>query len=140
MDTQIEAFTLINDITELPSLCRRLDDFLRPLDLAKRLRYQLEVAIEEVFTNIVSYAYDDCQQHEIQIALEFRDGVLSVRLEDDGRAFDPSSVNPPDNSTPLCDRKVGGLGIHMIKEMMDDISYQRRGEKNILILQKHISR
>ena len=128
--------TLANDLNALPPLCQRLERVLGPLGLDKRVRYQLEVAIEEVFTNIVAYAFSDDAPHAIEIGLNFEKEAITIRFEDDGQAFNPLSTAAPDLEKPLCDRHEGGLGIHMIKTMMDEIRYHRQGDKNILILKK----
>ncbi|WP_155314046.1 ATP-binding protein [Desulfosarcina ovata] len=128
--------TLANDLKALPSLCQGLERVLSPLGLDKRVRYQLEVAIEEVFTNIVAYAFSDNTPHAIEIRLNLEKEAITIRFEDHGQAFNPLSTAAPDLSKPLCDRHEGGLGIHMIKTMMDEIRYQRQGGKNILILKK----
>jgi anti-sigma regulatory factor (Ser/Thr protein kinase) len=68
------------------------------------------------------------------------DGVLSIRFEDSGRPFDPASREDPDVSpVPAEERDVGGLGIFMVKRLMDEVSYKREGGKNVLVLRKRVS-
>lgn len=138
MTSKKTQLTLKNDLQELPSLCKRVQAMLAPLIPDKRTRYQIEVVIEEVFANIVAYAFDDCSAHAIGITVDVKGGAVVIRFEDDGRAFDPLSADPPDYSKPLCDRHEGGLGIHMIRKMVDTIRYQRQDDKNILTLHKFI--
>lgn len=138
MTSQKTQLKLKNDVKELPSLCEWIHGVLSPLGLGKRMRYQIEVVIEEVFANIVAYAFVDCSTHTIGITVNVKNDAVEIRFEDDGRAFDPLSMDPPDYRKPLCDRHEGGLGIHMIRNMVDEIRYQRRGDKNILNLRKLI--
>ena len=65
---------------------------------------------------------------------------LTIRVEDDGRAFDPLQAPPPDLDLPLEERPVGGLGIHIVRSVMDAVEYQRRGGRNVLTMRKTIGR
>lgn len=94
----------------------------------------LNVALDEILSNIISYGYAPEEQSEIVVRLAIRGGAIIVDVEDSGRPFDPLRVAPPDLSKPLRDRKVGGLGIHFVKTLMDGISYQRTHGRNQLRL------
>ena len=62
--------------------------------------------------------------------------ALQAEVEDDGRPFDPLTVAPPDRTAPLAERKIGGLGIHFVRNLMSDVAYQRIGDRNRLVLTK----
>lgn len=98
----------------------------------------LNVALDEVLTNIMSYGYAPDERAEILVRLTTTEGEIIAEIEDCGRPFDPLQVPPPDMSKPLRDRNVGGLGIHFIKSLMDDVSYQRIEERNVLRLSKRL--
>jgi anti-sigma regulatory factor (Ser/Thr protein kinase) len=98
--------------------------------------YFVSLAIEELVTNSIKYGYDDAAEHLIEIVLSIMQRVLTVQFVDDGRAFDPSLVPAPDLTQPLEDRPVGGLGIHLLRELTDSMSYERRDGANRLTLTK----
>jgi len=99
----------------------------------------VSLAIEELVTNCIKYGYDDAAEHLIEIVLSIMQRVLTLEIIDDGRAFDPSSVPPPDLSRAFEDRPVGGLGIHLLRELTDSMSYERRDGANRLTLTKRIT-
>ncbi len=100
----------------------------------KRIR-EVELALEEALVNIVSYAYDE-PAGKIQIR-SFRDDAQSrwlIQITDQGKPFDVAKASDPDIQAPLSEREIGGLGIYLIRKLMDDVSYERRGNRNILTL------
>jgi anti-sigma regulatory factor (Ser/Thr protein kinase) len=99
----------------------------------------LRIALDEVVTNIVKYAYADDGKHDIRIRCELLDGRLATTIEDDGVAFDPLQAPMPDVSSPLATRQVGGLGIVFLMELMQSVKYERVGARNRLILVQEIT-
>jgi anti-sigma regulatory factor (Ser/Thr protein kinase) len=95
---------------------------------------------DELLGNIINYAYTDEQEHTIEVRVEFFGDRLTVTIEDDGIPFNPLEKDTPDTELPLEERKIGGLGIHLVRNMMDKVSYQRRITKNRLTLVKNISK
>jgi anti-sigma regulatory factor (Ser/Thr protein kinase) len=98
--------------------------------------YLVSLAIEELVTNCIKYGYDDSNDHTIDIVLSIDDGVLRVEVIDDGRPFNPLEVPPPDLSLAMEDRPIGGLGIHLLRELADEARYERRNGTNRLTLIK----
>lgn len=94
--------------------------------------YFVNLAIEELATNILKYGYDDAAAHEILLRLEIHSGTLLLMLEDDGHEFDPLAAPEPDVHLPAEERLPGGLGIHLVRKMADEIHYQRCGGRNRL--------
>jgi anti-sigma regulatory factor (Ser/Thr protein kinase) len=94
--------------------------------------------LEEIITNVISYGYKDGLGHEISVRLSWKDPNIKVEVEDDGRPFNPLEAPPPDMVKPLAERNVGGLGIHLVREMMDELEYRRESDKNILVLRTKI--
>ena len=97
------------------------------------------LAIEEIVTNCIKYGYDDSDEHTILIVLSVADARLTIVVIDDGHAFDPLAEAPPDLSLALEDRQTGGLGIHLLRKLSDDISYERINGTNRLTLSKRMS-
>jgi serine/threonine-protein kinase RsbW len=98
----------------------------------------IEVALDEALSNIMAHGYETPASGTIVVRLAYRDGVVCIEVEDDGRAFDPLRAPPPDLGTDLAQRRVGGLGIHLIRCLMDAVCYDRRDGKNLLRLSKRV--
>ncbi len=86
--------------------------------------------------NVITYAYRDEDDHEISARVELVADRLTVTIADDGVPFNPLSAKTPDTESSLEDREFGGLGIHLVRSLVDDVSYHRRIDKNVLTLMK----
>lgn len=127
---------LKNDLRELGALCRRIERFAAAHALPKRILFDLNLVLEEVFSNIVRHGFRDDQDHSIKISVCYEHDAVIVQIVDEGIPFNPMEIKQPDLRCPLEERRVGGLGIHMIKRIMDDIVYERKGRQNILTMKK----
>ena len=132
------SFELHNDLSELDTLEERLDEFCQKLGVTTKCFCEINLALEELFTNIISYGFSDNAEHRIKFTISHDDKTVTMRIEDDGESFNPIEETSPDIKCPLEERKIGGLGIHLIKNVMDDVTYQRQKDKNLLILKKKI--
>ena len=99
---------------------------------------RVNLVFDEILSNIVSYAYEDDATHEIKIGVELSRGKLVVSIEDDGIPFNPFAREEPDTSLSIEDREIGGLGIHLVKNVMDEATYHRRQNANLLVLSKNL--
>lgn len=99
----------------------------------------MRLVLDELLTNVISYGYSDRDEHLIEVDLTLEDGVLRVRIEDDGAPFNPLHAPAPDTHCPTEDRHIGGLGIHLVTSLMDHVAYERAAEKNRLIMEKRIA-
>ena len=131
------SFKLKNIPSEQNTLCRNLAQFGNSLGLTKKFIFQPNIVLDKLFTNIITYGFTDDSDHWIEIAISHEDGILVIRIEDTGVPFDPGMIQSPAPVNTAEDCKVGGLGIHLINKLMDDVSYQRCGDKNIVILRKN---
>lgn len=100
--------------------------------------YLVALAIEELVTNCIKYGYDDDAGHSVEIVLTVENGSLRMEFVDDGRAFNPLEAPAPDLTLPLAERPLGGLGIHLLRELADGMSYERRDGTNRLVLTKRM--
>lgn len=130
---------LKNRQTETDQLCERLGDFGKMADLSTKALNAINLAIEELFTNVVSYGFDDDKEHTITISLILEGDRVTIRMEDDGEPFNPKDAGEPDLKCSIEDSIVGGLGIHIARKLMDDFHYERCGDKNIVTMTKDIS-
>lgn len=102
------------------------------LDIPAETLSKIELALEELLTNIVSYAYPNgAGSIELDCCSE-QSGSIRLRITDWGIPFDPLAIEPPDLTTGLEERQIGGLGIHLVRQMVDGLSYSRKDGKNIL--------
>jgi anti-sigma regulatory factor (Ser/Thr protein kinase) len=125
---------LKNNLSELQRLNQIVTEFAERHGLASELVFRLNLVLEEIITNVISYGYQDGLEHEISVRLSWQDPDMKVEVEDDGRPFNPLEAPPPDIGKPLAEREVGGLGIHLVRKMMDELEYRRQNDKNLLIL------
>jgi anti-sigma regulatory factor (Ser/Thr protein kinase) len=98
----------------------------------------LLLATEEIFVNIVNHAYDDPVSGSIELVFDtIANDTVSLQFTDQGKAFNPLQVPPPDIKASIKNRKPGGLGIFMVKQLVDSVQYQRHGNSNVLTLIRH---
>jgi anti-sigma regulatory factor (Ser/Thr protein kinase) len=100
--------------------------------------HDLNLALEEILTNIISYGYTDNREHEIRVSLSVQPGEVTAEVEDDGRPFNPLEAPEPDTAKSLEEKMIGGLGIHLVRKLTDGLEYQRQEEKNRLVMKKHL--
>ena len=128
--------TVKNRIEDLLRVNSIFESFATQHDIGGKLRYHLLVSIEEILTNIIKYGFDEQGVHPIHITFRNDSGAIEMEFEDRGREFNPLEVGEPDLDTPIEDRQLGGLGIHLVKNMVDVAQYRRVGDLNILLLRK----
>ena len=128
-----------NNLSEVERLGQVVAEFAELYHLPPNLGFEINMALEESLTNVISYGYDDSDEHEIMIRLSCKGEEVTAEVEDDGRPFNPLEAAAPDTSKPLEERPVGGLGIHLLRKLMDDVEYKRQQGKNLLAMKKRIS-
>ena len=132
------SFGLKNDLIELDVLRHHVKDFGQIAGLSENSIFEITLCLDELFTNIVSYGFDDDRHHLIQFTLQLDDDVLTIDVEDGGIPFNP--LTKEESACPIDPKniKIGGLGIHIVKKLTNDICYQRNRGKNHLTLKKSI--
>jgi phosphoserine phosphatase RsbU/P len=125
---------LRNDLSEFQRLNQIVTEFAERHGLASELVFRVTLVLEEIVTNVILYGCEDGLEHEISVRLSWEDPYIKLEVEDDGRPFNPLEAPPPDTGKPLAERQVGGLGIHLVREMMDELEYRRENDKNLLTL------
>ena len=128
--------TLKNQLSEIVKLEKILDEFGQTQHIPDGVLSSMNLALEEILTNIIFYGYQDTQEHDISLRLTLEGKDFMAEVEDDGRPFNPLDVQGPDITLPLEDRPIGGLGIHLTKKIMDGIDYKQRDGRNLLRLRK----
>ena len=133
-----KKITISNRLDQLEILANTLESISGEWGISMNAALNLNLVLEELVTNIIFYGYNDTNEHEINIHLSYHDKIVQIQIEDDGREFNPLLSAEPDTGIALDDRKIGGLGIHFVRKIMDDITYTRSDNKNILTMKKNI--
>jgi len=132
------VITAKNRLSEVVRVNTVFDDLAEQWDISREFSRKVNVLFDELLTNIISYAYQDEAEHDIIITVGLSGDLLRITIEDDGIPFNPFGVEIPDTKLPMEERKIGGLGIHLVRNMVDETSYQRRIDRNVVTLVKHL--
>src|SRR5262249_51455511 len=130
--------TLGNRLDEIQRPAASLEGFGKTNGLSAKLIFDLNLSFDELLTNIISYGYDDNAAHEIEVSVTLANDLLTATLEDEARPFNPLTAPKPDLAAPLESRPLGGLGIHIVKTLMDDVVHERRNGRNRLVMKKAV--
>lgn len=126
------------DLKEIERLNRIVRQFGDLHEVPSRALYAVNLALDEIVTNIVLHGFDDGSGQEFEVRLSAVPGQITGEVEDGGAAFNPLDAPTPDLNAPLDERALGGLGIHLVKNLMDKVDYRRDGAKNVLTILKRI--
>ena len=133
-----KTLCLANNITEIPRLAGAVRAFGEKHNLAEEVIHHMHLALEEIITNIIRYAYTDEEKHEIAVYFRLDNEAIALEVHDDGIPFNPLSVPVADVQKPLEEREIGGLGIHLVRNVIDTFQYRRERNNNILIMKKKL--
>ncbi len=131
--------TVPSDAAQLAAVTQFLQEFWRAAGLPPAEAATFELALEEIFMNVVMHGSPAGREPLIEVSLELCDGEMILSVEDDGPPFDPLSLPPPDVTASLEERRVGGLGVFLVRQMMDEVSYRRTGKRNQLRSSKRVA-
>ena len=138
MVSQEYKFELKNSISELKTLHQHLANWGGDMGLSENSILRINICLDELFTNIVSYGFDDDLEHIIIFTLSGENNLVVINIEDNGIPFNPLGKIDPDFPDNVENAEIGGLGIHIIKKIMDNVSYERKQGKNKLTMRKNI--
>ncbi|MDE0158892.1 MAG: ATP-binding protein [Candidatus Dadabacteria bacterium] len=128
-----------NRLEEIQKIAAALEEFYEQLDLPSEALFHIQLSLEEIFTNVVSYAHDDDQEHEVEIIFSGEGETMTVEILDDGYPFNPLEDAPElDVESSLENRRIGGAGIMLAKQLMTELRYQRNSDRNHLTMIKKI--
>ena len=129
---------LKNDLSELERLSGAISQYCQSSGLSSEILFSLNLSLEEVVANVISYGFEDDHEHIITVRISRTADSIHIEVEDDGIEFNPLEQEPPDTSAPLEERPIGGLGIHLVRHYMDALQYERHQGKNILSMEKNL--
>ena len=134
----LRSLTLENDVQAVPKLSAFVDEVCAAMEMDEMETMQMNLAIEEAVVNVMKYAYLPGTKGEVNIEAQANDVRLKFTISDTGVPFDPTVRAEVDTSLPLEERPIGGLGIHLVRSIMDSINYERVEGKNVLTLRKKL--
>jgi sigma-B regulation protein RsbU (phosphoserine phosphatase) len=139
-DSAVRSLELVvqNSLDEIERVNETFNEFSGENDIPDDVRRKCNLVFDELLNNTISYAFPDQKAHEIQVRIELSGRRLVVTLLDDGIPFNPFAREKPDTSLSLEEREIGGLGIHLVRNVMDECSYERRVNQNVVALVKMI--
>src|SRR5262245_22643304 len=126
--------TIHNEIGELARASAMAREHLERHGFEEAVVFATDLALEEVLSNVIRYAYDDHDQHRIVIALRTAGRCIEIQIVDDGREFDPVSAPAVEVAVPLERRRIGGLGLHLLRAFVSEMHYERIKDRNVLSL------
>ena len=127
-------------VKELPALVEFLQRVWRDWALPAAAAFPFELALDEVFMNVVMHGTTpDGSPREVSVLLRHAGSAVTMVMEDDGPAFDPLTLDAPDIDAPIEERELGGLGVFLVRELMDEVSYAYTGTHNQLTMRKVVS-
>ena len=132
------SILLNNDVQEVPVLTVFIGGICDDMKFDNLTRSRVNLAIEEAVVNVMNYAYAPGEHGNIQLEVTADEAVVSFILKDKGKAFDPTAMPEVDVDEYVATRSVGGLGIHLIRNYMDEVDYQRTNEQNVLTMKKNL--
>ncbi|HVN84035.1 MAG TPA: ATP-binding protein [Candidatus Binatia bacterium] len=130
------TITAKNRLAELERVGHAIAEFGTEHAVSSKALFEINLAVDELLTNTISYGYDGDAEHEIIVRLCLQADELLIEVEDDGRPFDPLTVDAPAVDQSLEDRRVGGLGVFLVRKVMDELAYRREHGRNILTMRK----
>ena len=130
---------LANDLREIDRCLAALQEICQRFELPPEIQNNFSVVLDDLLNNVINYAYDDESEHIIEVVLSTDGQRFIISVTDQGVEFDPFERKDPDVDSNLEDREIGGLGIHLIRNLMDDFSYRRVEGKNVTTLMKRFA-
>ena len=133
-----KEITIKNQIGELERVNQFIEEIGEELGLDMELQMNLNLVMEEMVSNVIFYAYPEGKTADIELVAESNGKELTFVLSDQGKEFDPTAKEDADPDVNPIDREIGGMGIYIVKNIMNQVTYQRLEGKNLLTMTKKI--
>jgi serine/threonine-protein kinase RsbW len=134
----VKKISLKNHLSELDMLVDLVNEFGNEAHLSDETIFDIRLATEEVFTNVVSHGFKSPGDQLIHFTFKITDDHMSIIIIDNGKLFDIENVEKPDINLPMEKRKIGGLGLFLIYELMDEVIYNYDAGKNTMVFKKQL--
>ena len=136
----LKTLTLPNDVQEVPQLATFVEEVCESHGVDMMTTMQLNLALEEAVVNVMTYGYPEGTKGYVDISVQSESDCLTFVISDSGQPFDPTTKGDVDTTLPAEQRSIGGLGIHLVKQLMDSIQYEYKNGHNTLTLKKIIKK
>ena len=133
-----KSIILANDISEITRLYEFIEEIGNDFSLSPDIVFNLNLVLEEAVVNVINYAYPKEDHQYIYLSATMKDGSIVLVLTDTGKEFDPTAAPEADITLSADERQIGGLGIFLIRQIMNEVKYERIEGKNVLTLEKKI--
>jgi sigma-B regulation protein RsbU (phosphoserine phosphatase) len=133
-----QEISISNELGEIDRVNDTFNEFAEQCGIPMPVSLKVNMVFDELLNNVISYAYGDEEAHSIEVIMERSGERLSISISDDGQPFNPFTREDPDTTLSLEERDIGGLGIHLVKKVMDESTYQRRHNRNVVTLIKNL--
>lgn len=127
-----------NQLAQLAHVATYVEELCAEMGAADDIVFALNLVLEEAVSNVIMYAYPQGGEHDITITSTYTQGMLTITVQDDGIAFDPTQAPEVDVTLTAEERPIGGLGIHLMRQLTDEVAYRRMEGHNILTIRKNI--
>ncbi len=132
------SFSFPADKKEVGRVVDFINGFLEKKDMNSKIISQIDIVVDEICSNIFNYAYKD-KKGQVLVEISYQDNLVTIRFVDTGVKFNPLEKEDPDVNLSLQERKIGGLGIYLVKQLMDDVKYEYSlKNENILTITKKV--
>ncbi len=125
-------FTLRNQRSEIARMFTLLEGFCQSHGISEDDMFNVRLVLDEAVINVIVHGYEDTREHEINVALALDGDLLAIHLDDDGVAYNPLDAPPPRFDLPIEQRRIGGLGVHIMKTLAKSVEYSRANDRNNL--------
>ena len=129
---------ILNNLNELDTISSDVELFGKNAILGTKIIHTINIILDELLSNIIFYSFTDKESHEIKVSFEKWRKTISMVIEYGGLEFDPRNAPEPDLESSAVDRKIGGLGIHIVLKMADTFHYQRKNGMNTIVIKLKI--
>jgi anti-sigma regulatory factor (Ser/Thr protein kinase) len=127
---------IINDLKEVSVVIAEFESFCLKHNVENTAVQKMNVVLDEIINNIINYGYPQEEERLISVKITIENSSMTLIITDDGVAFNPFSIDKPDLSLSLEDRPIGGVGLHIVKNLMDSYAYERVSDRNIVEIVK----
>ncbi|MCH2043198.1 MAG: ATP-binding protein [Saprospiraceae bacterium] len=138
MITYSKEIIVTNEISSIEYVADQFTAHCQTDSIDPKVIIKVNVVFDELLSNIIKYSYEEEGAHPIYVDFGYDDGRLNIQIRDKGLPFNPFHVTPPDFSVPLEERTIGGLGIYLVKNLMDTYQYERINQENVVTMSKFV--
>ena len=132
------SLVLRNETKELERMAEEVSAWCRANDISESAEFQVNLTLDEIVSNVIRHGWKDGGEHQLDVRIFLLEDELRLEVEDDATPFNPLEAPPPDISSPLEERPIGGLGVHLVRQIMDELAYRRLDGKNLLVMKMKI--